>query len=88
MNNRKQAMFAKGCTILPNACGTAPGCMIEKDGKIVVQLPGPPHEMADMFGRQVYGRLAKKDRRLHRLAVHPHLRHGRIAGGADVREVD
>ena len=39
MNNRKQAMFAKGCTILPNACGTAPGCMIEKDGKIVVQLP-------------------------------------------------
>ena len=34
--------------------------MIEKDGKIVVQLPGPPHEMADMFGRQVYGRLAKK----------------------------
>ena len=59
-NNRKQAMFAKGCTILPNACGTAPGCMIEKDGKIVVQLPGPPHEMADMFGRQVYGRLAKK----------------------------
>ena len=34
--------------------------LIEKDGKIVVQLPGPPHEMADMFGRQVYGRLAKK----------------------------
>ena len=82
MNNRKQAMFAKGCTILPNACGTAPGCMIEKDGKIVVQLPGPPHEMADMFGRQVYGRLAAKDGRLHRVAVHPHLRHGRIAGRA------
>ena len=27
MNNRKQAMFAKGCIILPNDCGTAPGCM-------------------------------------------------------------
>ena len=49
MNNRKQAMFAQGCTILPNACGTAPGCMIEKDGKIVVQLPGPPHECRKMF---------------------------------------
>ena len=60
MNNRKQAMFAQGCTILPNACGTAPGCMIEKDGKIVVQLPGPPHEMADMFRRQVYDRLAAR----------------------------
>ena len=48
-NNKKQAMFAEGATILPNACGTAPGCMVEHDGKIVIQLPGPPHEMADMF---------------------------------------
>ena len=59
-NNKKQAMFAEGAVILPNACGTAPGCMIEKDGKIVIQLPGPPHEMADMFERQVYGRLAER----------------------------
>ena len=59
-NNRKQAMFAEGAVILPNACGTAPGCLVEKDGKIVVQLPGPPREMADMFERQVYHRLAEK----------------------------
>ena len=59
-NNRKQAMFAEGAVILPNGCGTAPGCMIEKDGKIVVQLPGPPHEMAEMFDRQVYDRLAQR----------------------------
>ena len=52
-NNRRQAMFAVGCTILPNACGTAPGCMIEKDGKTVIQLPGPPNEMTDMFERRV-----------------------------------
>lgn len=88
MNNRKQAMFAQGCTILPNACGTAPGCMIEKDGKIVVQLPGPPHEMADMFRRQVYDRLAARTGRLHRVAVHPHLRHGRIPGRTGMRAVD
>ena len=86
MNNRKQAMFAKGCTILPNACGTAPGCMIEKDGKIVVQLPAARD---GGYVRPAGLRQAgEKDRRLHRLAVHPHLRHGRIAGGADVREVD
>ena len=59
-NNKKQAMFAEGATILPNACGTAPGCMVEHDGKIVIQLPGPPHEMADMFERQVYNRLADR----------------------------
>lgn len=59
-NNRRQAMFAEGAVILPNACGTAPGCMLEKDGKLVIQLPGPPHEMADMFDRQVYDRLAER----------------------------
>jgi len=58
-NNRRQAMFAKGSEILPNLCGTAPGCWIEAGGKIVVQLPGPPFEMSDMFTRQVFPRLAK-----------------------------
>ena len=60
LTNRKQALFPQGCTILPNACGTAPGCMVEKDGKTVIQLPGPPHEMADMFERQVWPRLAAR----------------------------
>ena len=58
LNNKKQAMFAEGASILPNDCGTAPGCIIEHGGKVVVQLPGPPHEMADMFDKQVYPRLA------------------------------
>ena len=59
-SNRKQAMFCEGAIILPNACGTAPGCMIEHGGKTVVQLPGPPHELQDMFERQVYERLAAR----------------------------
>lgn len=58
-NNRRQAMFAKGARILPNSCGTAPGCMIEHGGKVVIQLPGPPHEMAAMFDGQVYPKLAE-----------------------------
>lgn len=58
--NRKQAMFAEGARILPNACGTAPGCVLERDGKMIVQLPGPPREMQDMFERQVYGLLAAR----------------------------
>ena len=59
-SNRKQAMFAEGAVILPNACGTAPGCLIEHGGKTVVQLPGPPHELQDMFEREVYGYLAAR----------------------------
>ena len=59
-SNRKQAEFAEGATILPNACGTAPGCLIEREGKTVVQLPGPPRELQNMFEKQVYERLAAR----------------------------
>lgn len=48
-NNRKQALFPEGAAILPNPHGTAPGCILEKDGKTIIVLPGPPHEMKPMF---------------------------------------
>lgn len=59
-NNLRQAVFAKGAKILPNACGTAPGCIVECDGKTIIQLPGPPTELKDMFDRQVMPYLAAR----------------------------
>ena len=59
-NNRKQAWFPEGATIFPNACGTAPGCVVEQDGKAVAVLPGPPHELQDMFERQLAPWLARR----------------------------
>lgn len=59
-NNRKQAYFPEGSTIMPNACGTAPGCIVERDGKAVAVLPGPPHELKDMFERQLAPWLARR----------------------------
>lgn len=47
--NEKQAYVPKGAIVLPNDLGTAPGCIIERDGKVVVLLPGPPREMKEMF---------------------------------------
>lgn len=41
-NNDKQAYLPKGSIVFQNEVGTAPGCVIEKDGKSVVFLPGPP----------------------------------------------
>lgn len=60
-NNKKQAMFPRtGCTILPNPKGTAPGCILEKDGKAAVLMPGPPRELIPMFEDYVAPYLAKK----------------------------
>lgn len=49
VNNEKQAYFPKGSIILRNDNGTAPGCIVEKAGKTVIMLPGPPWEMEPMF---------------------------------------
>lgn len=48
-NNYQQAMLPEGCTVFHNEWGTAPGCAFEKDGKIVVMVPGPPKECNAMF---------------------------------------
>lgn len=52
-NNRKQALFPEGCRIMPNRKGTAPGCIVEKGGKRVAVLPGPPFELIDMYEQQL-----------------------------------
>lgn len=44
-NNYKQANFPKDCYILENEVGTANGCVMKKDEKMIVNLPGPPKEM-------------------------------------------
>lgn len=59
-NNLKQADFPVGSIIMPNEKGTAPGCIIEKDGKIVIILPGPPFELQPMFLAHAVPYLAEK----------------------------
>ncbi len=48
-NNKKQAMLPVGATVFQNDHGTAPGCALEKDGKHLLLLPGPPRELKPMF---------------------------------------
>jgi nicotinamide-nucleotide amidase len=63
-NNVKQADVISGATVLPNANGTAPGQWIggRSDGKekVVVLLPGPPHELKALFENAVLERLRAK----------------------------
>ncbi|MBR2572122.1 MAG: competence/damage-inducible protein A [Clostridia bacterium] len=65
-NNLKQAYFPKGAVIMKNSCGTAPGCIVERDGKAVAVLPGPPREMRAMFEGELTAYLEKiSDVRIH-----------------------
>ncbi|HXW91807.1 MAG TPA: competence/damage-inducible protein A [Terriglobales bacterium] len=63
-NNAKQADVIAGATVLPNANGTAPGQWIggryEGREKIILLLPGPPHELKALFEEQCWERLGSK----------------------------
>lgn len=52
-NNWKQAMVPEGCIVLDNPNGTAPGIILEDNGKHIVLMPGPPNEMVPMFENSV-----------------------------------
>ena len=60
-NNGKQADVITGATVLHNSNGTAPGQWISgrSDGKekIIILLPGPPHELESLFESAVIERL-------------------------------
>jgi len=59
-NNEKQAYFPLDSILIKNKMGTAPGCLIEHNNKIIIMLPGPPSEMRPMFLQFVIPFFAKK----------------------------
>jgi nicotinamide-nucleotide amidase len=59
-NNRRQAMVPDNCRVLQNLTGTAPGMLFEKSGKIVVSMPGVPHEMKHIMKEHVLPLLADR----------------------------
>jgi competence/damage-inducible protein CinA-like protein len=60
-NNAKQADVIAGASILPNPNGSAVGLWVpavfEGKSKIVILLPGPPHELKPMWDDHCQGRL-------------------------------
>jgi nicotinamide-nucleotide amidase len=63
-NNLKQADVITGATVLPNANGSAPGQWMsgkyEGRERIIMLLPGPPHELKALFEEQCLPRLRAK----------------------------
>lgn len=58
--NRRQAMVPAGAVSLDNPNGTAPGILIEHEGRLIALLPGPPREMQPMFDALLASRLEER----------------------------
>ena len=51
--NRSQAMVPSKAEIIRNDRGTAPGLIFRRDNKVIVSMPGVPHEMKNMMHKAV-----------------------------------
>lgn len=57
--NLKQATLIPSSKALPNPRGTAPGWWVEREGKFIIAMPGPPKEMRQMWEVEVKPELQK-----------------------------
>ena len=58
--NKSQAMVPENCTVINNRVGSASVSWFEKDGKVLVSMPGVPQEMATVMSEEVIPRLCAK----------------------------
>ncbi len=56
---RNQAYVPDKCTIIQNIVGTAPCTWFEKNGKILISMPGVPYEMKSLMTNEIISRLQK-----------------------------
>lgn len=59
-SNIKQATLIPSATAISNPRGTAPGWRVEKEGRIIVAMPGPPGEMQFMWQNEIFPRLKQR----------------------------
>jgi len=59
LSNLKQATVIPSAEPIPNEMGTAPGWWVERDGHIIVAMPGPPRELYNIWAKRVRPRLAE-----------------------------
>lgn len=58
--NLKQVTLIPPARAIPNPRGTAPGWWVERDGRIIVAMPGPPSEMERMWEEEVAPELERR----------------------------
>lgn len=58
--NREQAMVPSKAEVLFNKYGTAPGLWMERDGAVIIAVPGVPFEMKMLMENEIIPRLKEK----------------------------
>ncbi len=58
-SNRRQAFIPDGAVPIENPVGTAPGFILEKEGRVAIALPGVPREMEFLMEKTVIPYLRK-----------------------------
>ena len=58
--HREQSYMPANADLMMNKMGTAPGMWFEKDGKILVSMPGVPYEMKYLMSEEVLPKLKKR----------------------------
>ena len=56
----RQAELPEGAEAIPNGYGSAPGIHLERNGKTIILMPGPPSELQPMFTDSVLPLLKTK----------------------------
>ena len=59
--NVKQATLIPSAQAISNPMGTAPGWWVERDGSVIVAMPGPPREIQRMWEHEVAPRLKERN---------------------------
>ena len=59
---RNQALVPDKATVIQNRAGTAPSTWFERDGKVLVSMPGVPYEMKWLVSNEILPRLKKQFR--------------------------
>ena len=60
LSNLKQATIIPSAEAIPNAAGTAPGWWVERDGRLLIAMPGPPRELYEIWQKRVQPELAQR----------------------------
>ncbi|TCL62089.1 competence/damage-inducible protein cinA [Hydrogenispora ethanolica] len=58
-SNRRQALFPASGQVIANSFGTAPALWVEREGRVLVALPGVPYELKGIWNESVRERLGR-----------------------------